>query len=106
MQSVRTSSTAWCEHDGCGSDPVLSRVRSRIANLTGVPEAHAEPMQILRYEPGQFYRRHHDQNAPATTAWGPRLYTFFMYLSEPEAGGETSFPAPPPSALASQPQGC
>jgi len=92
VQSVRTSSTAWCEHDGCGSDPVLSRVRSRIANLTGVPEAHAEPMQILRYEPGQFYRRHHDQNAPATTAWGPRLYTFFMYLSEPEAGGETSFP--------------
>jgi len=91
VQSVRTSSTAWCEHDGCGSDPVLSRVRSRIANLTGVPEAHAEPMQILRYEPGQFYRTHHDQQSAHWTPQGVRVYTFFVYLSDVEAGGGTRF---------------
>ena len=29
--------------------------------------------------------------APATTAWGPRLYTFFIYLSDVEEGGGTKF---------------
>ena len=47
--------------------------------------------QVLKYEPGQFYREHHDQNSPKNSAWGPRLYTFFMYLSEVEHGGETRF---------------
>mmetsp|Transcript_63135 Transcript_63135/g.104974 ORF Transcript_63135/g.104974 Transcript_63135/m.104974 type:complete len:459 (+) Transcript_63135:120-1496(+) len=93
VQAVRTSSTSWCEHSSrCGSDPVLQELRKRIANLTMVPENNAEHLQVLRYEPGQFYRRHHDQNSPITSAWGPRLYTFFMYLNEVEEGGETNFP--------------
>ena len=49
------------------------------------------PLQVLRYQPGQFYREHHDQNSPRYSAWGPRLYTFFMYLSDVESGGETRF---------------
>jgi len=92
VQSVRTSSTAWCPHSGCGSDPVLQRLRQRISNLTLIPEENAEHLQVLRYEEGQFYRRHHDQNSPVTSAWGPRLYTFFMYLNDVEQGGETHFP--------------
>lgn len=66
--------------------------------------------QVLKYEVGQFYKVHHDQNAsclnsncrpllpsllycarlqsPHHSAWGPRLYTFFMYLSDVEEGGE------------------
>ena len=47
---------------------------------------------MLRYETGQFYKVHHDQNSPRTSAWGPRIYTFFMYLNEVEAGGHTHFP--------------
>jgi hypothetical protein len=78
-----------------------------------------EPFQILKYEAGQFYRAHHDQNsglftpqarylliAPrraqasilttyylllTTRRQGARVYTFFMYLSTPEAGGGTRF---------------
>ena len=46
---------------------------------------------MLKYEVGQFYHEHHDQNAPKNSAWGPRLYTFFMYLNDVEAGGETRF---------------
>ena len=46
---------------------------------------------MLKYEPGQFYREHHDQNAPRLSAWGPRLYTFFMYLSDVDEGGQTRF---------------
>ena len=47
--------------------------------------------QVLKYEVGQFYHEHHDQNAPKLSAWGPRLYTFFMYLNDVEMGGETRF---------------
>ena len=31
------------------------------------------------------------QNSPRFSAWGPRLYTFFLYLSAVEDGGETRF---------------
>ena len=63
--------------------------------------------QVLKYETGQFYRRHHDQNSPATSMWGPRIYTFFMYMNDADTpepgkaasaggealtGGETHFP--------------
>ena len=50
-----------------------------------------EPFQILKYEAGQFYRAHHDQNSGLFTPQGARLYTFFMYLNTPEAGGGTRF---------------
>ncbi len=93
VQKVRTSSTAWCEHSSrCGKQPVIKALRARVEALTGVPEANSEHLQILRYETGQFYKRHHDQNSPATCAWGPRIYTFFIYLNDVDGGGETSFP--------------
>ena len=31
-------------------------------------------------------------NSPRSSAWGPRMYTFFLYLAEEYTGGETSFP--------------
>ena len=47
---------------------------------------------MVRYEPGQFYKQHHDQNTALWTPQGPRVLTFFMYLNNPEGGGETWFP--------------
>ena len=37
-------------------------------------------------------RRHHDQNTPADSLSGVRLYTFFIYIGEPDEGGHTAFP--------------
>ena len=34
--------------------------------------------QVLKYEPNQFYRVHHDQNSGHFTPQGVRIYTFFM----------------------------
>ena len=48
---MRTSSTAWCDHTHCGADPVLSRLRARIANLTLVPERNAEHLQVPAHPP-------------------------------------------------------
>ena len=42
---------------------------------------------------GQHYRAHHDYGAEdIKKACGPRILTFFLYLSDVEEGGETSFP--------------
>jgi len=89
---VRTSSQCWCSNNACERSPLTQAVAHRIANLTMVPhERYFEPFQILRYEPGQFYRVHHDQNCGLFTPQGARVYTFFMYLSTPERGGGTRF---------------
>ena len=90
-ENPRTSTTSWCNFPSCLNDPTFQRIRGRISDLVGVPWAHSEHLQLLRYERGQYYRDHHDQIAPPDSAWGPRLYTFFMYLSDVEEGGGTRF---------------
>ena len=88
VSPVRTSKTSWCNVPFCESDPVIRAVKVRVANVTGVPLANSEHVQVLQYDPGDFYRTHHDQNAATHSPWGPRLFTFFTYLSTvPEGGG-------------------
>jgi prolyl 4-hydroxylase len=84
--------TAGC-HSECFEDPVTQQIRERIATITGIPEINQEYIQLLRYEVGQYYNTHsdyipHQQNRPA----GVRVLTFFMYLSDVDEGGNTSFP--------------
>jgi prolyl 4-hydroxylase len=48
---------------------------------------------MLRYTPGQYYKPHHDYIPQHRQyPFGPRVYTFFLYLSDVESGGETRFP--------------
>jgi hypothetical protein len=96
----------------------------RAENLTRVPQANSEFVQVLQYGPvwewgsnprtsrcalatccslsafgphigaevGQYYGGHHDYiPAHAQLPCGPRVFTLFMYLSEVEEGGETTF---------------
>lgn len=91
LSPVRTSQQCWCSHNECDGHPLTKAVEERIANLTQAPIRYMEPFQILKYKKGQFYKRHHDQNSGLFTPQGPRIYTFFMYLSTPEAGGGTRF---------------
>ena len=47
----------------------------------------------LQYEVGQFYRTHHDYiEHQEKRRCGPRVLTFFLYLSDVEIGGATNFP--------------
>jgi prolyl 4-hydroxylase len=91
VSPVRTSSTSWCNVPFCEGDPTIKSLKRRVANVTGVPLTHSEHVQVLRYEVGDFYRQHHDQNAHPHSPWGPRLYTFFLYLSDVPGGGGTRF---------------
>lgn len=87
----RTSKNAWCI-DECYQDPVAQQVIERISNLTGIYDHHAEYMQLLRYDVGDFYETHHDfvpQLHYGTV--GPRILTVFLYLNDVEAGGATLF---------------
>lgn len=93
----RTSKNAWCSKT-CRSDKVTQRILERIAQVTGVNSNNYEDFQILKYEVGQFYRPHHDYIPHQQERQsGPRILTFFLYLSDVEVGGGTSFPdlAPP-----------
>lgn len=57
--SVRTSTNAWCQGT-CQNDPIVKPLLQRIENLLEIPQNNSEFLQLLRYEEGQFYRKHHD----------------------------------------------
>ena len=69
-------------------DPATHALNRRLAALTGTQFDQGEPLQILRYRPGQEYRRHLD--------WiiddNPRTMTALVYLNQDYDGGETEFP--------------
>jgi prolyl 4-hydroxylase len=60
MNSGRTSTNAWCQEETCYQDEMAQTVMQRISNWTDIPEVNSEHLQLLRYEPGQYYRVHHD----------------------------------------------
>lgn len=90
----RTSENAWCsDREGCRSEEVPKRVFERMAKVMGIPPENSEDLQILKYEVGQFYRTHHDYIPhQKDRQCGPRILTFFLYLSDVEEGGGTNFP--------------
>ena len=86
------SYSAWCSHrTKCRTDSVVHSVHKRIEMVTGIPANHSEDFQILKYEPGQFYRQHHDYiGHQRDRRSGPRMLTFFLYLSDVEEGKQKS----------------
>mmetsp|Transcript_43907 Transcript_43907/g.73129 ORF Transcript_43907/g.73129 Transcript_43907/m.73129 type:complete len:338 (-) Transcript_43907:673-1686(-) len=90
--NARTSSSMWCT-DKCWQREVTKLVAERISAITGIPVENGEYPQILRYVERQEYVTHHDYIPEhLKLPIGPRLYTFFVYLSDVEQGGETYFP--------------
>ena len=83
----------------CGSCKVRPR-QVKLGILRRATHPHALSLgakrdarsQVLRYETGQFYKVHHDQNSPRSSAWGPRMFTVFMYVGDGYEGGLTDFP--------------
>lgn len=83
---VRTSDGAafpWVDEN-----PVIHAINRRIAAAGGVDVATGEPLQVLRYRPGQEYRPHHDA-LPNTD--NQRILTMLVYLNDGYEGGETIF---------------
>jgi len=90
----RTSENAWCSaRHGCRTEPVPTLIHERMSAVMNIPANNSEDLQMLRYQKGQFYRTHHDYiGHQADRQCGPRILTFFLYLSDVEEGGGTNFP--------------
>jgi prolyl 4-hydroxylase len=89
--TTRTSENAWCSaKTGCRNDDIATRVRDRISKLVQIQSRNFEDFQMLKYDEGQFYALHHDYIPhQVDRASGPRILTFFLYLSDVEEGGGT-----------------
>jgi len=88
----RTSHNAWCKEQ-CMKNETAQVVLNRIESVTGVPTTNYESFQLLRYELDQKYNTHHDFiDHQSERQCGPRILTFFLYLSDVEEGGGTNFP--------------
>ena len=80
-------------------DLIVLLVRARIAATIGFPVQAFEPTQVLHYEVGQRFNRHHDYlnpdlpgHAAEIARNGQRGVTFLIYLNEAFEAGETHFP--------------
>ena len=92
VSARRTSTNAWCMGD-CYDDEVSKRIIQRLSNLTGIPEANSEYLQLLKYERGQYYKSHHDYiHHELRRQQGVRILTVLLYLNDVPAGGGTNFP--------------
>jgi prolyl 4-hydroxylase len=71
-------------------DPAIHALNRRIAAASETLYEQGEPLLILRYRPGEQYRRHLDA-LPGIE--NPRFKTALVYLNQGYAGGETEFTA-------------
>lgn len=90
----RTSSTC----DLSPAVPAVAALATKLAEMSGIDPAHAEPLQGQRYEVGQEFKAHTDYFEPDNAdyekycaASGQRTWTFMIYLNDVEAGGATRF---------------
>jgi hypothetical protein len=94
--TYRTSSST--ELQPFQEDPWAIWLQRRLCRFHALPLAHAEPLSLLHYAPGQQYKPHRDYLPPSTLQTpggvraGQRRFTAFVYLSDVEDGGATDFP--------------
>eukprot|EP00980_Cylindrotheca_fusiformis_P004925 scaffold1050_cov51-Cylindrotheca_fusiformis.AAC.4 len=88
--NYRTSDNSWCDDEQCAMDPMIRTIIQRMSDTTGIPSQYSEPLQLLRYTKGQYYKVHHDAAIEdSDELYGPRFLTFFLYLNDVEQGGAT-----------------
>jgi prolyl 4-hydroxylase len=69
-------------------DPAVHALNQRIGLASGTAADQGEPLQILRYRPGEEYRAHLDFVPGAANQ---RVLTALVYLNHHYKGGETAF---------------
>jgi prolyl 4-hydroxylase len=80
-------------------DDLIREIDRRASEFTMLPVENGEALQVVRYQPGQEYKPHHDYFDPSNKGreerlkrGGQRLATLLFYLNDVEEGGETIFP--------------
>ena len=93
----RTAYEAWCdETTDCTSDPVVLSLMDRLAYAVGIPQSHADAIELLRYDVGQYDTIHTDFHSYQVYGQtGTCVLTAILYLTKIDGdggGGETQFP--------------
>lgn len=85
----RTSSTYFVPES---KDSVVEGIENRAAQLLGIERDQLEGLQVVKYEPGQYFNHHHDWFTPdyVKKVGTQREFTIFAYLSTGD--GATEFP--------------
>ncbi len=73
-----------CLNDFSGMNAMIQNIERRIASWSQIPESHGEPIQVLRYKPGEEYRAHYDYFFHDAGKLNNRVATVLMYLSDVE----------------------
>ncbi len=92
-KNFRTSST--CDL-GTFNDKFMQSIDDRICRMIGLDSSYSEVIQGQYYDVGQEFKAHTDyfeavEYEKFARDHGQRTYTFFIYLNNVEAGGETEF---------------
>ena len=91
----RKSYTCWLNHD-----TTIKRIIQKGCKITNSPLENCEKLQVVKYEPGGFYREHYDTSYATdenglefVKNGGHRTLTIIITLSNPNdyEGGETLF---------------
>lgn len=88
----RICQMAWPKRE---NHPILENISKGVAKITGIPQSHQEPAQILRYTTGGEYKPHFDafdEQSAALKNGGNRQATLIIYLNTVALGGETALP--------------
>jgi prolyl 4-hydroxylase len=57
VSDSRTSHNTWCQEPSCYEDELVAPVIERIAEVTQTSVQNSEYLQLLQYEPGQYYKQ-------------------------------------------------
>ncbi len=97
VSDVRTNSSTYLPFEYV--DFIGRYIECKIVRETGESLRASEPMSILRYAPGEYYRPHVDYFNPRLPVserlledGGQRTASAITYLTTPAAGGDTLFP--------------
>ena len=80
-----------CSIPNLAEDLIVQAINRCIATATGTQPGWGEPLNILKYAPGQQYRPHHDGTGSDNVS--VREQTALIWLNDAFEGGGTDFPS-------------
>jgi prolyl 4-hydroxylase len=82
---------------GRAQTEIIRCIEERASLFINIPKESIETLQVVRYDVGQQYKVHRDYISAEQLEndywgqFGQRYASFFVYLQEPESGGNTTF---------------
>lgn len=93
-KSIRNSKQYWISKNEYFIAPIFEK----ISNMFNIPVENAEDLQVVRYQPDQYYNEHHDSccdDSEKCTEFikrgGQRKLTILIYLNQDFENGQTEF---------------